>query len=52
MRLFINYNRLRLTNERPDLLSERAPQRDKTATVGEEVISGHKSQNRLDTETY
>jgi hypothetical protein len=33
-------------------LSERAPHRDKTATLGEEVISGHKSQSGLDTLTY
>jgi hypothetical protein len=52
MLILINYYRLRMTNDRPDLLSERAPHRDKTATFGQKVISGHKSQNGLDTLTY
>jgi hypothetical protein len=39
-------------NGRPDLSSERAPYRDKTGTLGQEVISGDKSQSGLDTKIY
>jgi hypothetical protein len=39
-------------NCRPVLSSERAPHRNKTASFGQEVISGHKSQSGLDTKTY
>jgi hypothetical protein len=41
-----------MTNDRPDLSSERAPHRDKTATFRQKVISGHKSQSGLDTLPY
>jgi hypothetical protein len=36
----------------PVLSPERAPQRNKTVTFRQNVISGHKSQSRLDTKTY
>jgi hypothetical protein len=42
-----NYYRLRLTNDRPDLSSERVPHRDKkksnfwTETLQQEIMSGH-----------
>jgi hypothetical protein len=39
------------TNERPDLSSEGAPDIDKTVTVKQELISGHKTQMGLDTKT-
>jgi hypothetical protein len=38
----------RMTNDRHDLWSERAPHRDKTSTFGQKVISGHKSLGGLD----
>jgi hypothetical protein len=47
----INYYRLRLTNDRPDLSSERVPHRDKkkkkesnfpTENFGREIMSGQK----------
>jgi hypothetical protein len=45
-----------LTNDRPDLSSERAPPNDKTVTFQKkkekEIISGQKSQIGLDTKTY
>jgi hypothetical protein len=52
--LDVNTDKLlqRLTNDRLDLSSERAPHRDKTTTFGQKVISGHKSQSGLDTKTY
>jgi hypothetical protein len=40
----------RLTGDRPDLSSERAPHRDNTANFRQK-ISGHKSQSELDTKT-
>jgi hypothetical protein len=57
MYILINYYRLRMTNNRPDLSSERALHRDKAttfrqSTFGQKVISGHKSQSGLDTPTY
>jgi hypothetical protein len=52
MYIQINYYKLRKTNDRPDLSSERAPHRDKTATFGQELISGHKSHSGLYTSTY
>jgi hypothetical protein len=46
----ITYYRLRVRNDRPDLSSERALHRDKTATTtfGQKEISGHKPQSGLD----
>jgi hypothetical protein len=37
-----------MTRDRPDLSSERAPHMDKTVTVKQEQISGHKAQKELD----
>jgi hypothetical protein len=45
MYTLINYYGLRMTSDRPDLSPERAPNRDNTATFGQKVISGHKSQS-------
>jgi hypothetical protein len=43
----------RLTNDRPDLSSERAPPNDKRVTFQKKkIISGQKSQIGLDTKTY
>jgi hypothetical protein len=39
-------------DNRPDLSSEREPHRDKTITLGQEVISGLKSYSGVDTPTY
>jgi hypothetical protein len=50
--ILTNGYRLRLINDGHDLLSERAPQRDKTATFRQEAISGHKSQSGLETMAY
>jgi hypothetical protein len=57
MYILINYFRPRLTNDRPDLSSERAaPQRQDSnfhkATFRQEVISGDRSQSGLDTTVY
>jgi hypothetical protein len=41
-----------MTNDRPDLSSEREPHRDKAAIFRQKVISGQKSQSELDTSTY
>jgi hypothetical protein len=40
-----------MTHDRPDLSSERAPQKDKAVTL-KKKISGQKSQIGLDTKTY
>jgi hypothetical protein len=41
----------RLTKDRPDLSSERAPPKDRTVNL-KKKISGQKSQIGLDTKTY
>jgi hypothetical protein len=35
-----------------DLSSERAPHRDNTETIGQEILAGHKFQSELDTKSY
>jgi hypothetical protein len=56
MYILTDYCRLqwqRLTNDRPDFSSERAPQKDKTVTLRKKKkIFGQKSQIGLDTKTY
>jgi hypothetical protein len=53
---YINVHLLNLvqvtnTNDRPDLLSEGAPDIDKTVNVKQKLISGHEPQMGLDTKT-
>jgi hypothetical protein len=52
MYIFMNYYRLRMTNDRPNLWPERAPPQRQDSnfqtTFGQKVIAGHKSQSRLD----
>jgi hypothetical protein len=51
--ILINYYRLRMTNDRPDLSSARALNSDsQTTNFEQKVISGHKFQSGLDTPTY
>jgi hypothetical protein len=54
MYILTDYYRLRLTKGRPNLSSEKALHRDKTAVLGtkKKKSSGHKSQSGLDTKTY
>jgi hypothetical protein len=42
---------VQLTNDRPDLSSERAPQMDRTASFTKKKTSGHEPQLGLDTKT-
>jgi hypothetical protein len=51
IKIALDYIDKRLTNDRPDLSSERAPHRDKTVTLKKKK-SGQKSQIGLDTKTY
>jgi hypothetical protein len=41
-----------MTNDRPDLSSEGAPNFDKTVNVKQKLISGHETQVGLETRTY
>jgi hypothetical protein len=41
-----------LTDDRPDLSSERAPPNDRTVAFKKKIISGQKPQIGLDTKTY
>jgi hypothetical protein len=55
MYILINYYRLRMTNDSPDLSSEKAPHRDSNfqrTNFGQKVISGHKFQSGLYTSIY
>jgi hypothetical protein len=48
----LDYIDKRLTKDRPDLSSKRAPPNDRTVTFKKKKISGQKSQIGLDTKTY
>jgi hypothetical protein len=41
-----------MTNDRPDLSSEEAPDIDKTIIVKQKLMSGHETQMGLESRTY
>jgi hypothetical protein len=51
--IFTNNGRIMtMTNDRPDLSSEGAPNIEKTVNVTQKLISGHETQMGLETRTY